>query len=246
MFERARKAYLLIGVEPEFDCANPRQAVAVLEEADLVVMLTPFRNEAAMRYADVLLPVAAFTETSGTYVNTEGRVQSVQGVCRPRGEARPGWKVLRVFGNVLELPGFDYESSEAVRDEFIPAGAAFAGGLDNGIDLPRAPLAAASSDGLRRIADVPIHFADPLARRAASLQKTRDAAPPAAFIHPETLARLGIASETRVRVKQGSGEAVLTARADAGVPPGCVRVAAAHAATASLGGMFAPINVECA
>jgi NADH-quinone oxidoreductase subunit G len=244
MFDRVRKAYLLMGVEPEFDCANPRQAVAVLEEADLVVMLTPFKNEAAMSYADVLLPVAAFTETSGTYVNTEGRVQSVRGVCRPRGEARPGWKVLRVLGNVLELPGFDYESSEAVRDEFIPAGAAFAAGLDNDIDLPLAPIAAASGDGLTRIADVPIHFTDPLARRAASLQKTRDAAPPAAFIHPETLGRLGIAAETRVKVKQGSGEAVLEARADVGVPPGCVRVAAAHAATASLGGMFGPINVE--
>ena len=244
MFAQARKAYLLMGVEPELDCANPQEALAALKQAALVVMMTPFRNQAAADYADVLLPVAAFTETSGTYVSTEGRVQSFNGACRPQGEARPGWKVLRVLGNVLALPGFDYESSEQVRDEFIPVGTSFVGNLDNGLDLPLAPVAAASAEGLERIADVPIYFADALVRRAASLQQTRDAAEPAARMHPETLDRFAVASGTSVRVKQGQGEAVLVACADALVPPGCVRVAAAHAATAALGEMFGPINVE--
>ncbi|GHU26293.1 NADH-quinone oxidoreductase [Betaproteobacteria bacterium] len=247
IFSQVRKAYLLLGVEPEFDCANPQEAVAALKQAELVVLMTPFRNEKATDYADVLLPLAAFTETSGTYVSTEGRVQSVNGISRPQGDARPGWKVLRVLGNVLSLPGFEYESSEEVRDEFIPAGTEFVGNLDNNVDLPLSPLApfvAASAAGLERIADVPIHFADALARRATALQKTRDAAGPVARIHPETLDQLAIASETQVRVKQGEGEAILVARADVLVPPGCVRVAAAHAATASLGEMFGPINVE--
>ncbi|MDR2788089.1 MAG: NADH-quinone oxidoreductase subunit NuoG [Candidatus Accumulibacter sp.] len=244
MFAQPRMAYLLMGVEPEFDCGNPREAVTALGQAELVVMMTPFRHGAAMDYADVLLPLAAFTETSGTYVSTEGRVQRVNGACRPRGEARPGWKVLRVLGNVLALPGFEYESSEEVRDEFIPAGASFIENLDNGIALPLAPVAAVSAEGLERIADVPIHFADALVRRAPSLQRTRDAAEPVARIHPQTLDRLSIAGETRVRVKQGQGEAILPVRADASVPPGCVRVAAAHAATARLAGMFDPIDVE--
>ncbi|MDR0379123.1 MAG: NADH-quinone oxidoreductase subunit NuoG [Candidatus Accumulibacter sp.] len=244
MFAAPRKAYLLMGVEPEFDCANPQEAVAALGQAKLVAMLTPFRSDAAMAYADALLPLAAFTETSGTYVNTEGRVQGVQGVCPPRGEARPGWKVLRVLGNVLELPGFDYESSEAVRDEFIPVGASFVGNLDNGIDLPLAPVAAVPGGGLERIADVPIHFADALARRAASLQRTRDAAEPVARIHPQTLDRLALTGTARVRVRQESGEILLAVRADDSVPPDCVRVAAAHATTAPLGEMFGPINVE--
>ncbi|MDR3221298.1 MAG: NADH-quinone oxidoreductase subunit NuoG [Candidatus Accumulibacter sp.] len=248
MFAQARRAYLLMGVEPEFDCANPQEAVAALRQAELVMTMTPFRNAAAMDYADVLLPLAAFTETSGTYVSTEGRVQSVNGVCRPPGEARPGWKVLRVLGNVLELPGFEYESSEAVRDEFIPAGAAFVENLDNGVALPLAPVVAAvvdsSGEELERIADVPIHFADALARRAPALQQTRDAAEPVARIHPETLDRLALTGAARVKVKQGQGEAVLAVLADAQVPPGCVRVAAAHAATAPLGDMFGTINVE--
>ena len=244
MFAQARKAYLLMGVEPELDCGNPQEAVAALKQAALVVMMTPFRNAAAMDYADVLLPLAAFAETSGTYVSTEGRVQSVAGVCRPQGDARPGWKVLRVLGNVLALPGFEYESSEQVRDEFIPVGTSFVGNLDSGVDLPLVPMAAASAEGLQRIADVPIYFADALVRRAGSLQQTRDAAEPVARIHPETLDQLAVSPGARVKVKQGQGEAVLVACADALVPPGCVRVAAAHAATASLGEMFGPINVE--
>jgi NADH-quinone oxidoreductase subunit G len=247
IFSQALKAYLLLGVEPEFDCANPGEAVDALKQAELVVLLTPFQNEKAMDYADVLLPLAAFTETSGTYVSTEGRVQSVNGLCRPQGDARPGWKVLRVLGNVLGLPGFEYESSEEVRDEFIPAGTLFVDNLNNNIDLSLTPVTAVSADGLERIADVPIYFADALVRRAAALQKTRDAregAEPVARIHPETLDQLAIATESRVKVKQGPGEIFLEARADVLVPPGCVRVAAAHAATASLGEMFGPINVE--
>lgn len=110
------KAYVLLGIEPELDCHNPQQAVAALKQAALTVVLTPFKHEAALDYADVLLPVAPFTETSGSYVNAEGRLQSFAGVCRPLGETRPGWKVLRVLGNTLALAGFDYESSEQVRD----------------------------------------------------------------------------------------------------------------------------------
>ncbi len=243
MFAQPRKAYVLLGVEPELDCANPGMAVAALKQASLVVMLTPFKNAAALDYADVMLPVAAFTETSGTFVNAEGRVQSVAGVCHPQGEARPGWKVLRVIGNTLALPGFDYESSEQVRDEAIPSGTVFVEGLDNGVDLQIQPVEP-SLAGLQRIAEVPIYFADPLVRRATSLQRTKDAAAPTARMNPSTLAELGLADGTPVRVRQESGEALLVASADVTVPAGCVRVAAAHATTAALGEMFGPINVE--
>ena len=249
MFAQPRRAYLLMGVEPEFDCNDPQEAAAALGKADFVAALTPFCSEAAMAYVDAFLPIAAFAETSGTYVSTEGRAQSVAGACRPYGESRPGWKVLRVLGNLLGLAGFDYESSEAVRDEFLPAGAGFAANLDNGIALPITPIAPITPipeapENLERIADVPIHFADALARRAPALQKTRDAAAPVARIHPETLAKLALVAGEKVRLKQGAGEAILVAQADALTPPGCVRVAAAHAASASLGAMFGTINVE--
>ncbi|MBI4743129.1 MAG: NADH-quinone oxidoreductase subunit G [Betaproteobacteria bacterium] len=247
MFAQPCKAYLLLGIDPEIDCHNPQQAVAALKQSALVVSLSSFKSGAALDYADVLLPIAPFAETSGTFVNAEGRVQSFNGVVRPLGDSRPGWKVLRVLGNVLALPGFDYDSSEQVRDEILPEGGVFVAGLDNGLDsglsdLTLAPGAAAS--GLQRIADVPIHFADPLVRRAPALQQTRDAALPAARMSAATLAQQGVAAGSQVRVKQAQGEALLLAVADETVPAGCVRVAAAHASTAALGDMFGAISVE--
>jgi NADH-quinone oxidoreductase subunit G len=244
MFAQPRKAYVLLGVEPELDCHNPQQAIAALKDAALVVMLTPFRHAPAEDYADVLLPTAPFTETSGTFVNCEGRVQSFNGVCRPLGDARPAWKILRVLGNLLGVSGFDYEASEQVRDEVVAAGAEFAPGLDNGLASAAIELAPAAGNGLQRIAEVPAYSADPLVRRSASLQQTKDAAPPAARMSAATLAQLGVAAGAQVRVRQGQGEALLTALADEKVPAGCVRVAAAHAATAGLADMSGSINVE--
>ncbi|MDR2637072.1 MAG: NADH-quinone oxidoreductase subunit NuoG [Zoogloeaceae bacterium] len=256
MFAQPREAYLLWGVEPELDCADPREALAALKQAKMVAQFSAFKHGPALDYADVLLPLAPFTETSGTFINTEGRVQGFASAVPPLGEARPGWKILRVLGNVLDLPGFDYETSEAVRDAALPRRETgdreqeteeFVAGLDNGLaDVSVAlsrPEAGRAAD-LERIADVPIHFADPIARRSAPLRQTADAAPPAARMAAATLARLGVQAGDRVKVRQGTGEAALTAALDESVPDGCVRVAAGHAATAALGGMFDAITVE--
>ena len=243
MFLQPRKAYVLMGIEPELDCGNPQAAVAALKQASLVVSMSAFRHAPALEYADVLLPIAPFTETAGTFINIEGRVQGFNGVVKARGDSRPAWKVLRVLGNVLNLDGFAYQSSEAVRDEVLGKGAEFISGLDNALNGVSVSLPAAGSQ-LQRIADVPIHFADAMARRAPALQQTADSVAPAARINARTLAQIGVAAGDRVRVKQGQGEAVLVAKVDESVPAGCVRVAAAHASTAALGEMFGSISVE--
>ena len=245
MFAEPQKAYILHGIEPELDCHNPQQAVAALGQAALVVMLTPFKHTTASDYADVLLPVSPFTETSGTFVNTEGRVQSFHGVCPPLGDTRPAWKVLRVLANLLDLSGFEYESSEQIRDELLPLGSKFVTGLDNAIAVQeKRESAPVATEGLQRIADVPIYSADLLVRRAASLQATRDATFPVAGMAAATLAQIGVGDQALVRVKQGQGEALLTACLDERVPAGCVRISAAHASTAALGDMFGSIKVE--
>ena len=244
MFEQPRKAYVLMGVEPEFDCANPQLVLGALKQASLVVYMSAFKHAAALEYADVILPISPYTETSGSFVNIEGRVQSFNGVAKPRGDARPAWKLLRVLGNVLNLDGFTYESSEAVRDELLGAGVEFLAGLNNDLIGVALAVPVAASAGLQRIADVPINFADPMARRAPALQQTADSVPPSARISEQTLAQIGIADKAKVRVKQGSGEAILVACIDNNVPAGCVRVSAAHASTAMLGDMFGSITVE--
>ena len=171
MLAQPRKAYLVLGAEPELDCADGGNALAAMTQADTVIVLSPFKSAAALEYADAILPVSPFTETSGSFVNMEGRVQSFQAVARPLGDTRPAWKVLRVLGNLAKFGGFEFESSEDVRNEvFGGATPEFAPGLDNGatgaIDLT--PNAAAD-----RMTAVPMYGADPLVRRAASLQKTR-------------------------------------------------------------------------
>jgi NADH-quinone oxidoreductase subunit G len=242
MLQQPRKAYVLLNIEPEVDCHDPGTALRALRSADFVVALAAYGSTTAADYADVLLPIAPFTETSGSFVNCEGRLQGFNGAVKPLGDARPAWKVLRVLANLLGLPGFDHESSEAVRDEACSADA-IPGRLNNALQGVEIRLQA-PADGLHRVADVPVYFTDPVVRRAPSLQKTRDALPPKAWMASATLQRLGLAAGDRVRVRQGEGEAVVEAGCDDALSAGCVRLPAGHRLTAELGPMFAPVRVE--
>ncbi|QNM97520.1 NADH-quinone oxidoreductase subunit NuoG [Chitinimonas koreensis] len=238
-----RKAVLLFNNEVEFDSHDAQAALAAVKSAEMVVAFSAFKH-GGLDYADVLLPIAPFSETAGSFVNMEGRLQTFNGVVKPLGETRPGWKVLRVLGNLLELPGFDFDSAEAVRKAALPQGeAGIAAKLNNdvtGVAVALAPAAA----GLVRLGEVPIYQSDALVRRAPSLQKTRDAAAPVAGLSAATAAKLGLAAGDSVKLVQGEGEAVLAVAIDAGLADDVVRVAAAHPATAALGAMFAPIQLS--
>ena len=241
MLAQPRRAYLLLNVEPELDCGNPRQALAAMRGAELVVAMSAFRHR-ALDYAHVLLPIAPFTETAGSFVSTEGRLQSFVGVVRPLGETRPAWKVLRVLGSLLGLSGFELGSAEEVR-------AAALQGVDIPARLSNVPAAAgpgsaAARDAIQRIAEVPIYFADALVRRSPPLQMTADAVAPVAGLPGGLMERLGLLEGDLVRIAQNGGEAVLAAALDEGVPEGCVRIAAAHPLTADLGGMFGAVELS--
>ncbi len=241
MLESPRKAYLLLNVEPELDTQNSQQALAAMQAADMVVALSAYKHHAT-EYADVMLPIAPFTETSGTFVNTEGHVQSFKGAVKPLGEARPAWKVLRVLGNLLNITGFDYDNSETVRDEAL-AGGDVAAKLNNALhDIVAQPADTVS--GLQRVADVPIYATDSIVRRSTPLQATHDALPPRALMHSEEMKKLGFQTGERVKVTVGQGSVELAVDTDDKLPMGVVRVAAAHASTAGLGAMFGAITVE--
>ena len=241
MLAEPGRAYILFNTEPQFDVANPVAAKRAIDSAEFVVALSAFKT--GHEGAHVLLPIAPFTETAGTFVNCEGRAQSFNGTVRPLGETRPGWKVLRVLGNLLHLPGFDFETSEAVRDEVTGGAADLSARCANPVVMLTtiAPETRAVNT-LERIADVPIHAADALVRRAPALQKTIDAAPPAARMNARSLAALGLAEDDQVRVSM-QGETMLACQADERVADGCVRIAAAHPATASLGALFGALTI---
>jgi NADH-quinone oxidoreductase subunit G len=165
------KALLLTAVEPEFDCADAVGAMNALADAEFIVALSPWLTYSASEHADVVLPMGTFAETSGTFVNAEGSWQSFAGVVPPVGESRPGWKILRVLGNLLDVPGFDYNSSESVRDELHAVE-----GVEPQVtqsELEPTPEVAVTAADL----DVPIYAVDGLVRRAAALQQTQVAAP---------------------------------------------------------------------
>jgi NADH-quinone oxidoreductase subunit G len=174
MLRRALPAYLLFGgLEPWVD-APDTDAKRALMEAEFVVSVTPFLSEELRAVADVILPIGTFAETSGTYVNLEGRWQSQAGAAQPVGESRPGWKVLRVLGNLLELPGFDYQSSEEVLAELRALSGEPAMAPYQVSHKAALPTAGAS------LVDLPMYQIDALVRRAASLLRTREGRAPAA------------------------------------------------------------------
>jgi NADH-quinone oxidoreductase subunit G len=236
------KAIVLMGVEPEFDTANPAAALAAVRGAEMVVSLSAFQSAAAAEYADVILPIAAFAETSGTFVNAEGRAQSFHGSVKPQGEARPAWKVLRVLGTMLGIQGFEFETSEEVKGRALGDLAALPARLSNATSA--AINLGASTGGLERLADVPIYSADALVRRAPSLQATADAQAPVASLPQALWFELGLTEGAQVKVSQDNGSALLPAVLDASLPANVVRVPTGHPATAALGAAFGAIRVE--
>jgi NADH-quinone oxidoreductase subunit G len=245
MLSQPMKALFLLNVEPVLDAANAAAAQAALQNAGLVVGLTSFKSAVA-DVADVMLPISPFTETAGTFVNAEGRVQSFHGTVKPLGETRPGWKVLRVLGNLLGLQGFQQETSEEVRAEALGDVNAIAQRLDNAAKMTD-PVRFAGQ-GLERIADVPIYHADVLVRRSPPLQLTADAQKaPFVGLPAAVWDKLGLqagATVPTVRVAQGNASAVLPARLEPTLAANAVRVPAGHPATATLGAMFGEITVE--
>jgi NADH-quinone oxidoreductase subunit G len=170
MLEASLDAVLLLNVEPDTDLLAAGYAVTKLGQQAFVVALTPFVSDALLETADLLLPVGTFAETSGTFVNAAGTWQSFQGCAKPVGEARPAWKVLRVLGNLLDGPDFDYVSSEDVLAE----ARALVGGVraDNRIAGSGGAAAANGADDPAREIDTPIYSVDGLVRRARALQLT--------------------------------------------------------------------------
>ena len=217
-------------------------SVSALQSADTVVALSAYRSPELEACADILLPIALYTETSGTYVNAEGLWQSHRGAVRPQGEARPAWKILRVLGNLLDQPGFDYTDSRQVHDELRALWNGSA--LDNRLEAPASLTAQLPKGALLRAGDVPLYAVDPLVRRARALQKTRDAGSGAIRLHPAEARRLGLEAAPTAVVRQNGYQAELPLQLDEAIPEGCVWISSGLKNTAGLGQPFGEVTVE--
>lgn len=243
MIDNPLHGYVLVNVEPEYEAYQTQAALSAMQAADFVLAMSTFASEEMLDYADVILPAAPFTESSGTYVNVQGDWQSVNAAVNPAGESRPAWKICRVLADLCHIT--EVEKFITIEDVRTAVKAM----LENNVSKETAWVAPAelvpAHKGLVRIAEMPIYAIDNLVRRSASLQETDDARwPEGVHIHPELAEKEGFFPGDQAQVKQEGHQAVLPVVFDARIPPHCVYVAQGLPANKHLRGGYQPIELE--
>jgi NADH-quinone oxidoreductase subunit G len=242
MWEQPRKAYWLLNVEPEFDCATAAQAKIALGKAELIVCFTPFISAAQEDYADILLPIAPFGENDGTFVNLEGRWQTFPAATIPLEEARPAWKILRVLGNLFHLDGFEYfTAAEILREVHRLVDESKLPPLQAD-QVPHAlrPLA----QGYHRVTEWPMYRVDNVVRRSPPLQQMIENDLRAVRIHSTLAKRLHLDAGDLVIVRQGDNEITLPLAIDNRIAESAIFLAAGLEETAWFGMAFAAIDLQ--
>ena len=235
-------AYLLLNTEPELDFFDSKLALEALSAAKCVVAITGYKQ--APDYAQVLLPMALYAETPGSYLNMEGRRQCFDAVVAPPGKARPAWKIFCSLAGSLGLEGFRYNEFDSLRAE---VGALFERLQPEhpGVwPTPEALPDVAGAEGLERIGYVPINSVDALVRHAPALQRTGDVADGAAYIHGNTAKQLALTGADRVDVSSPSGRVRLPLRIDNAVADGCVLIPGGHAGVIELGPLVGRVSLS--
>ena len=234
-----KKAFLLYGVEPEADSMDAPGVRAALDAADAVISISSFLG-AAESYADIVLPLASWAESSGSFFNNEGRLQQYRAAVRPAGESRPGWKILRVLADHLELAGLDFDDLEALQDTWQKQLGDFP------LDVPGfgvMPEIAArqqeGAEGLQLLGDWRIYQQDLLVRRAQPLEQE-----PVCRLHPDTVAELGISGGAVELLARNGAQVQLPFVLDAGIPHGAVWLDLGHPETQALGGVGTTLRVQ--
>lgn len=237
----SQKAVMLLNIEPDMDWAGSEATRQALLKAQTVIALTPYQSEALREVADVMLPVAPSTETSGSFVSMEGRLQSFHGVVKAYEQSRPTWKVLRVLGNQLGLDGFDYTSSEEVLVRSGLNSDSIASGLNNQVKQVN-PVQTLQAASLVRVGGVGIYQTDSVVRRSLPLQATVHAQTPTALVHPNTLAALHLSNAVQAVVKSAQAQVTVALQADASVAENVVSLTL-HPQNKELGAMMNTIEL---
>ena len=243
MQESPIKAYVLFNLEPEFDFNNTPALLQALKQAEFVVMVTPYVTKPMREYADVILPITTFAETEGTYVNTEGRWQSVNKSVPAPKDARPGWRILRVLANKFGIEDAQYQSCANVREEikqYFTQHREFNSELSN-FDNINLNTQQAS---LYRVSSVPIYAVDNVVRRARSLQATPYAQQPHVAMCEQQARELGLLQAARVSVRQDNQKMTLELKINQTLPMHCVWIQKSAAHMDLLGPAIAPVEIK--
>ena len=223
MLVKPKSAYVLYNIEPAYDFADATAALKALSAAK-VVAFSVYASESLMQVADLILPIAAGAEIDANYTNLDGRLQATSAGGKPPGEARPGWRVLRVLGEAMAFAGFDHMDLGALRESMTPQAAA----SGQGLSLPRLVT------GIERLATAPVYRADAQLRRSTALNAHPLTKGQAVELHPEDASALGLAAGNIAKVADANGHAALPVRLNPRVAKGTAWIENAYPATAPL------------
>jgi len=241
-FQANLNSYVLLGVEPELDCADPSAAMTALNNADFVVSLQSYVTETMLTYADVILPVSSFAESSGTFVSIDGQWQGYAGAVSPMGESRPAWKVLRVLANVAELDGFDYISSQDVSDE-VRRGVDVKVKVDSSTYCPS--NLDANATGLQIISEVPMYQTDSVVRRSSALAQTvENQAALIAKVNEAEAEKRGLSTADSVLLCQGEQNVIMAFEVDNAIADGCIHMPTGVPEMAKFSAAFSSVLVQ--
>ena len=238
------KVYILMGLEPEFDCALPAKTLSVLQNAEQVISLSSFTTESMRDYCDWLLPLACFAETEGTKINLEGRWQSFTQAINADDEVKEGWKILRMLGVELDLDGFDFNSIEEVRSEIreqVDSSFAFSNALPC---MPQVNIKPASIKDFSRVGSKPIYSIDALVRNAISLQEAQKSMHAEVALHANDMNRLGIQKDDLVEVTQDEQAATFKCTQDNNLIEGTAYIPSGLAGSEKLGAVYGEVQIK--
>lgn len=234
------RAYVLFGLEPELDCVDPLKAQKALQQASLVISMTSYLTEKVLAYADVILPIAAFSETSGTFIGVDNQWQSFTGAVNAKADSRPGWKILRVLGNMANLKGFDYVTSTDVRDEVRDQL-----NLLSPSNKSYIPEDLNCESGLMVISEVPMYQTDAVVRRSSALQQTAENQQAyVARMNSQQAEKYAVNDAESIEIGLEESSIIMPLMIDDDIADGCIYLAAGIAETSTLGEAFSNVTVQ--
>jgi len=241
IWQKNLRSYVLFGLEAEFDTADALQACKALHDASFVIAMNSFISEKTLAYADVILPIASFAETSGTFIGIDKQWQSFAGAVEPKGDSRPGWKVLRVLANIAKVTDIDFVSSVDVRDEVQDLLAA----KNSTTNSKYIPTDLTVDNALTAISEVPMYQIDSLVRRSEALQQVvENKNSHLARMNTVEAAKYGLTDSSMISVNQGDVSINVDFVVDEAIADNCIYLATGLNPASQLGQSFSSVTVS--
>jgi NADH-quinone oxidoreductase subunit G len=244
MIQSPRKVFVLMGLEPEWDCALPAETLRALQQADVVISINSFITEAMREYCDWMLPIKCYAEAEGTKINMEGRWQSYSKVVDADAEIKDGWKIIRMLGSELELKGFDYVSIDDVRQEIsqhFDSSFEFSNELSS---LPKIEIKYWEPDTVFRTGAVPIYSIDSIVRNASSLKQAQDLDESVMMVNSIDVEEHGLLEGKWVKVTQGEDSGIFKCVTNNNIQVGTVYIPRGLPRSEKLGGAYAAVQLK--